>query len=70
MRHCSSDSLISHDKAGWHAHTTYPMKEPYNPLEFYKLKNWYFWNKIDRYHFINDFRKEKTRYGFKYEMHN
>ena len=86
VRHCATDCLIAHVKAGWNIWTYYPMQSVDNHQfrgdQFYKIKNYEWWTTVHRWdwRFTNSFDKEnyvfsnmeytKWRKGRQYEMHN
>lgn len=72
-KHHATDRLAGHDRPGLHVLCEYTMKGPYNPLEFYILKNNDWWFRINRRICIfhnGAFELRKIRCKNKYEMNN
>ena len=85
-RHCATDCLHAHDRAGWHVYTCYCMQKvsdhQWRGDMIYKLKNYHWWttvhrwdwrftNDVDRADFvISNMEYTKWRIGPKYEMYN
>lgn len=72
-KHRASDSLVGHDKAGWHMMCEYTLKGPFNPLEFYIFKNICWWYTVNRWIEVVSLDKtgwHKIRCAEKYEMFN
>ena len=83
VRYCASDSLVAHDKAGFHVQAGwYPMlmKDGLKPMEIYKWRNQRWIHTVDRWdwRFTSDYDKEnftisnmeytKKRCSTKYEL--
>lgn len=84
VRSCATDCLINKVRAHFHyGYSYYPMKDEYKrvtPVEFYMIKNSWWWDKIDNRRLIYDspYDKEnhvisnshlgKWRMGYQYTM--
>lgn len=63
MRHCASDSLVAHDKAGFHVQAGwYPMKskDGLTSMEIYQWRNQRWWHTVNRWdwRFTNQYDKD------------
>ena len=81
VRNCATDCLINKVCAHFHyGYSYYPIKDEHRRVEFYMIKNNWWWNKIDNKrliynslydkenHVISNTHSEKWRIGYQYIM--
>ena len=71
VRHCATDCLDSHDRCGWHTHTTYPMKGALTAQEIYEWRNFKYWTTVNRWAWRGAYESEYTKWRIsdnKYEF--